>query len=65
MTYEYKRRRSIKYKKYEQIYNIIIYLVDAGCAGLLLELGSRDAKPLAAVTALAADFNDDFSGVVL
>lgn len=38
--------------------------MDAGGAGKLLELGSRDAKPRAAVTALAADFKDGFSGVV-
>jgi hypothetical protein len=40
------------------------HLFDAGCAGILLELGSRDANPLAAVMALAADFNDGFNGVV-
>lgn len=40
------------------------HLVDAGGAGKLLELGSRDAKPLAALMALAADFKDGFNGVV-
>ena len=38
--------------------------MDAGGGGKLLEFGSCDAKPRAAVTALATDFKDGFSGVV-